>query len=49
MAAQFHTFYTNARVLIPDMTFYGAKPQSVYPIAAKSSGIYHQITHANVH
>ena len=33
-------FYTNARVLIPVVTFYDAKPQSVkIPISAKPSGI----------
>ena len=38
--AQLHTFYTNARILIPVMTFYDAKPQSVKtPVAAKPSGI----------
>ena len=38
--AQLHTFYTNARILIPIMTFYDAKPQSVKtPVAAKPSGI----------
>ena len=32
---QLHTLYTNARILIPDMTFYDAKPQSVKtPVAA---------------
>ena len=33
--SQLHTFYTNARILIPAMTFYDAKPQSVKtPVAA---------------
>ena len=33
--AQLHIFYTNARILIPAMTFYDAKPQLVKtPIAA---------------
>ena len=33
--AQLYTFYANTRVLIPAMTFYDAKPQSVKtPVAA---------------
>ena len=40
-------FYTNAHVLMPIVTFYDVKPQSVkIPISAKPSD---QITHANVH
>ena len=38
--AQLHTFYTNACILIPAMTFYDAKLQSVKtPVAAEPSGI----------
>ena len=39
--AQLHTFYTNARILIPVIvTFYDAKLQSAKtPVAAKPSGI----------
>ena len=38
--AQLHTFYTNTHLLIPAVTFYGAKLQSVKtPVAAKPSRI----------